>query len=75
MVPTFTGVITGKGKIDIVAINSTRLDKFIFDIQSFNLSGKTLAKIYQTEFDITIEHLSTELMISVIVHKPEILRV
>ncbi|BBA80033.1 hypothetical protein RGRSB_1625 [cyanobacterium endosymbiont of Rhopalodia gibberula] len=74
-VPSFGGSITGKGKVDIVARNSAELGEFIFDIQSSNLSIETLAKIYKTEFPIKIGHLSSELIISGVVHKPETLRV
>ncbi|YAI82343.1 MAG: hypothetical protein ACQJCO_01730 [cyanobacterium endosymbiont of Rhopalodia sterrenbergii] len=74
-VTTFGGAITGKGKVDIVAINSAKLGEFIFDIQSSDLSGETLAKIYRTEFPIKIGHLSRELIISGVVNKPDTLRV
>ena len=75
VVPTFGGAITGKGKVDIVAKDSAKFGKFIFNLQTSNLSGKTLAKIYQTDLLIKIGQLSSELIISGIVHKPETLQV
>ncbi|WP_267384050.1 translocation/assembly module TamB domain-containing protein [Cyanobacterium sp. uoEpiScrs1] len=74
-VPIFGGAITGKGKIDIVTTNSDKFGKFVFDLQSSNLAGETLSRIYQTEYPIKIDKLSSKLIISGIVHKPETLRV
>ncbi|ACK68146.1 protein of unknown function DUF490 [Rippkaea orientalis PCC 8801] len=73
-VPTLGGKITGKGKINLAANQSTKMPQFVVEIQGENLATNPYSNLYQTSLPLDLGKVSGNVTLSGMINQPQTLQ-